>query len=139
MVSCSTRTPRYSRSERCRGCSPSVKCTSRATRGCRGWRPLSALESASQIDVSHNAALEQLDIGRLGSIDYYLRVTHNPLLDSASVTRPAGGTVIVGGNLGEAIGLDPCPWSGNSFCESAPVDDLCAPGSDSDCPSGEPL
>jgi hypothetical protein len=100
---------------------------------------LSGLESAGQIEVSNNATLEQVDLGRLVSVESFLRVTHNPLLDSASVSRPASGQVVIGGNRGEALGLDPCPWSGNTFCEAAPFDELCAAGTDSDCPSGEPL
>lgn len=99
---------------------------------------LSGLESAYQVEVSNNAVLEQLDLGKLLSVEYFLRVTHNPLLDGASVVRPAAGHIIVGGNRGDAVGLDPCPWSGNTFCEGSPLDDLCAPGTDSDCPSGEP-
>jgi hypothetical protein len=98
-----------------------------------------SLESATRIEVSYNAVLDQLDLGRLMSVESLLRVVHNPLLDSASVPRPAGGTIVVGGNRGDALGLDPCPWSGNTFCEASRLDDLCALGTDSDCPSGEPL
>jgi hypothetical protein len=53
--------------------------------------------------------------------------------------RPAGATHVIGGNLGDALGLDPCPWSGNGSCEGAPADDLCAPGTDSDCSGDAPL
>ncbi|HTV20531.1 MAG TPA: hypothetical protein VMG12_17730 [Polyangiaceae bacterium] len=97
---------------------------------------LAEIESMYQIDVSRNALLDELDLGRLVSVEYSLRVTHNPLLDSAGVPRPTPGAIIIGGNLGEAVGLDPCPWTGNTFCEAAPFDNLCAPGTDSDCPRG---
>jgi hypothetical protein len=94
---------------------------------------LSAVESATQIDVRRNAALVDLDLGQLALIEQSLYVSHNPLLDSSSVPRPMGGSVVVGGNRDEALELDPCPWSGNGSCEAAPFDDLCAAGSDSDC------
>ncbi len=93
---------------------------------------LSALETADEIHVDANPDLVQLDLGRLERVGY-LRVTHNPLLDSELVPRPTGTDATIGGNLGEALGLDPCPWSGNSRCEGPPLDDLCALGADSDC------
>jgi hypothetical protein len=100
---------------------------------------LSGIESAYQIDVIDNPLLGELDLARLSRIEHQLHVTHNSALDSASVPRPTGGSVVVGGNRGEALGVSPCPWSGNGSCEAMDLDDLCAPGSDAvDCGGGSP-
>jgi hypothetical protein len=99
---------------------------------------LSALEGARELYVDDNPELVELDLGSLARVDDLLRVTRNPLLDSARVPRPAGATVVVGRNFGEAVPLDPCPWSGNGYCEGPPVDDLCELGADSDCQGATP-
>jgi hypothetical protein len=94
---------------------------------------LSAVESAGDVYVDGNPALTELDLGRLSQVERFLRITHNAAFDSASVPRPTGGGVIIGGNRGEPLELAPCPWSGNAMCEGPPEDDLCALGADTDC------
>jgi hypothetical protein len=100
---------------------------------------LGAVEGADELYVDGNAELVELDLGRLAQVNSILRITHNPSLDASALPRPAGATHVIGGNLGDALGLDPCPWSGNGSCEGAPADDLCAAGTDSDCSSDAPL
>jgi hypothetical protein len=89
-----------------------------------------AVERAGELYVNGNAALVELDLGQLTQIERILRIAHNTSLDAAGLPRPEGANHVIGGNLGDALGLDPCPWTGNGYCEGPPLDDLCAAGSD---------
>lgn len=100
---------------------------------------LGAVEGADELNVDGNAELVELDLGRLARVNGILRIAHNPSLDASALPRPAGANHVIGGNLGDALGLEPCPWSGNGSCEGPPTDDLCATGTDSDCPGDAPL
>jgi len=95
---------------------------------------LSNLEYAEEIYVDDNASLVALDLANLGYVRDRMQVTHNPLLDGTRLPRPPDGAIIIGANLGETTGLAPCPWSHNNHCEGPPFDNLCAPGTDTDCP-----
>jgi hypothetical protein len=98
---------------------------------------LSSIQRAASIEIDHNPSLVQLELGALQSVSALLRVAHNPELDASQIATPPmfGGPVIIGGNRGDLLSLDPCPWSGDGVCVGPPDDTLCAEGADSDCRS----
>jgi hypothetical protein len=94
------------------------------------------IRDASSIQIDHNPRLAELDLSSLEEVSRELRVAYNPELDGARMTpslNTRAGAVIIGGNRGDTLGLDPCPWSGDGICVGPPFEQLCALGADSDC------
>jgi hypothetical protein len=66
-----------------------------------------------------------------------LWVTNNPALDDTALRRLVGidnAHVRIAGNLGQALPLADCPWTGDGICDDVQHPyGVCAAGTDPDC------
>jgi hypothetical protein len=96
----------------------------------------SELTEAYQLRVADNPNLSVLDLDRLEKVTD-LWVTNNPALDDTALRRLVGidnAHVRIAGNLGQALPLADCPWTGDGICDDVQHPyGVCAAGTDPDC------
>lgn len=99
-----------------------------------GALSLPSLEAVESLEVSNNARLAALDLARLSGPVGSLVIVSNPALPPPLELSSFADNAKIGGNQGEAVGLDPCPWIRDFRCDEPPTTNLCAAGTDtSDC------
>jgi len=97
---------------------------------------LPGLQTLRDLDVVRNPSLSSIELPLLLEPVQNLVVVSNANLppDSLVPIASRARNVKVAGNQGEAIGLDPCPYQRDGFCDAPPIDNLCALGADQvDC------
>lgn len=90
------------------------------------------LQSVRLFEVLRNPALQALEAPLLREQVAKLVVVSNTSLPPESLTPMAGHAkrAKLAGNQGESVGLDPCPFVGDGYCDEPPTDGLCAPDTD---------
>jgi hypothetical protein len=93
---------------------------------------LPGLQSLNDLMVSRNPSLASIDLPLLTGPVLNLVVVSNGSLPPESLFPIASRArnAKLAGNQGEAIGLDPCPYQRDGYCDAAPIDSLCAPHTD---------
>ncbi|MEO8181165.1 MAG: hypothetical protein ABI895_20195 [Deltaproteobacteria bacterium] len=97
---------------------------------------LPGLQTLRDLDVVRNPRLSSIDLPLLIEPVQNLVVVSNANLppDSLFPIASRARNAKVAGNQGEAIGLDPCPYQRDGYCDAPPIDNLCALGADQvDC------
>jgi hypothetical protein len=97
---------------------------------------LTALRRVYTLEIRDNPSLEELDLSALQTIDQSLYIAHNERLSAANLVPAlanAFGVVKIAANRDQPALLDPCPWITDEVCDAAPLDSLCAPGTDPMC------
>jgi hypothetical protein len=101
---------------------------------------LASLRSVRTLEIRDNPSLEELDLSTLQTIDQSLYIAHNERLSAADLVPALANppsAMKIAANLDQPTLLDPCPWSTDEVCDAAPLDSLCAPGTDPMCSAFE--
>lgn len=95
------------------------------------------LAVTNALELRHNPVLVSFDLGTLDSVNARLVVTSNPRLEPSTLARLEVLPTLsrkIAANTTDAVPLDPCPWTVDRACDEAPVDGVCALGTDAaDC------
>lgn len=94
-------------------------------------------QNVYQLRVADNPRLSFLDLRQLRSVTD-LWIVNNPALDDSTMQGLSlleHSQVRIAGNLGQALPLAQCPWTGEGICDELAYHPygLCAEGTDQDC------